>query len=180
MERWFPIATGRLLLREPRAADEADVHEYASDPEVVRFEPWGPNTPEVTRIVLNSWLKEQDQWPRDSVTLAVELVSEHRLIGTISLRLKGVTADFGYAFNRRYWGRGYATEAARAVAGAAFGRLGVHRLWAGCDVRNQGSYRVMEKLGMRREGLFRKDVMVRGEWRDSYLYSILEEEWARE
>jgi ribosomal-protein-alanine N-acetyltransferase len=55
--------------------------------------------------------------------------------------------------------------------------LAVHRLLASCDTRNHGSYRVMEKLGMRREALFRKDEMLRGEWRDSYRYAILEEEW---
>src|SRR4029077_9252952 len=125
------------------------------------------------------WIQQQQNWPRDSVTLAVELAAEHRLIGTIELRVRGtpLTGDFGYAYNRRDWGRGYATEAARAIAGAAFDKLGVHRLWAGCDTRNHGSSPVMEKLGMRREALFRKDEILRGEWRDSYRYAILEEEW---
>jgi RimJ/RimL family protein N-acetyltransferase len=55
----------------------------------------------------------------------------------------------------------------------------MHRVWATCDIRNVASYRVMEKLGMRREALFRKDALQKGEWRDTYLYAVLAEEWAR-
>jgi len=68
-------------------------------------------------------------------------------------------------------------EAARAVLDTAFREVGLHRVWATCDPRNRASYRVMEKLGVRREAHFRQDVMEKGEWRDSYLYAILREEW---
>lgn len=180
MDPWFPIETDRLLLREFRAADEADMHEYASDPEVVRLMVWGPNTPEVTRAYLAGILKEQEQWPRPSVGLAIELKSERRAIGSIELRVKDEknrTADIGYVLTRKYWGHGYMTEAARAILDAAFRQLKLHRVWATCDPRNHASYRVMEKLGMRREAHFRKNVMEKSEWRDSYLYAILAEEW---
>jgi ribosomal-protein-alanine N-acetyltransferase len=180
MDRWFPLETDRLILREVRPADENDIQEYAADPEVVRFTNWGPNTPEMTRAVLANWLKEQEQWPRADMSVGIELKREHRLIGTISLRLRDenrATADFGYALNRKYWNHGYATEASRAVVDAAFRQLGLHRVWATCDVRNHASYRVMEKLGMRREGKLQKDVIQRGQWRDSYLYAVLADEW---
>lgn len=87
------------------------------------------------------------------------------------------TADFGYTLNRRHWKNGYATEGARALLNVAFVSLGLHRVWATCDARNRASYRVLEKLGMRREAAFQKDVLQKGEWRDSYLYAILAEEW---
>jgi [ribosomal protein S5]-alanine N-acetyltransferase len=180
MERWFPLETERLLLREFRPDDEADMHAYACDPDVVRLMIWGPNTPEMTRIYLDSVLLAQQRWPRPDITLAIELTAERRLIGSIALRIKderNSTADIGYVLNRAYWGRGYMVEAARAVLKAAFRELGLHRVWATCDPRNRASYRVMEKLGMRREAHFRKDVMEKGEWRDSYLYAILREEW---
>ncbi len=180
MEPWFPLETERLLLRAPRATDEADIHEYASDPLVPRYEFWGPNTPEKTHEVLEAWLRQHEQWPRDEVDLVVELKSEKKLIGVISLRVKdraNRTADIGYAFNRHYWNHGYATEAARAILDAAFRVLELHRVWAGCDVRNIGSWRVMEKVGMRREGEFHKDILQKGEWRTSYRYAVLEEEW---
>lgn len=181
MDRWFPISTERLLLREYRPEDETEIHDYACDMEVVRLMPWGPNSLEQTREVLHGWLVKQQEWPRDAVTLAIELASEKRVIGGIELRTRGEerTGDFGYVIHRSYWGKGYASEALQAVAAAAFGKLGLHRLWARCDAENPGSYRVMEKLGMRREGHCLQDRQVRGEWRDSYHYAILQEEWAK-
>ena len=138
MDKWFPLRTPRLLLREFVATDEADVHEYGSDPEVCRYDVWGPNTPQQTR----------DDPQREN-------------------------AEIGWVFHRAYWGNGYATEAASAVLDCAFGRLGLRRVYASCDVRNVGSWRVMEKLGMSREGYSIKDKLQKGEWRDSYLYAIL-------
>jgi [ribosomal protein S5]-alanine N-acetyltransferase len=180
MNRWFPIETERLLLREFRAEDESDMHAYASDPEVVRLMIWGPNTREQTRTFLQTALKAQEQWPRASVGLAIELRSERRMIGAIELRTRDEanrTADIGYGLTRNYWGCGYMPEAVRAILDAAFRQLGFHRVWATCDPLNRASYRVMEKVGMRREAHFRKDAMKKGEWRDSYLYAILAEEW---
>ncbi|HXX19807.1 MAG TPA: GNAT family protein [Candidatus Acidoferrum sp.] len=180
MNRWFPIETKRLLLREFRADDEQDIHAYASDPEVVRLMIWGPNTPETTKAFLAGVLKEQERWPRPAVSLAIELKSERRVIGGIDLRVKDEknrAADVGYVLARAHWGQGYMVEAARAVLDAAFRQIGLHRVWATCDPRNRASYRVMEKLGMRREAHFCKDAMEKGEWRDTYLYAILAEEW---
>ncbi len=180
MNRWFPIETERLVLREFRASDETDIHAYASDPDVVRLMIWGPNTPEQTRTYLRGALARQDEWPRPSVGLAIELRSERRMIGSIELRIQDEAnraADIGYVLARSDWGRGYMTEAVRAILDVAFRRLELHRVWATCDPRNHASYRVMEKVGMRREAHFHKDVMEKGEWRDSYLYAILAEEW---
>jgi ribosomal-protein-alanine N-acetyltransferase len=180
MDPWFPIETERLLLRELRADDEPDIHEYASDPEVVRLMIWGPNTRDQTWKFLDRALQAQVQWPRPEVGLAIELKNERRLIGSIGLRMKDEAnrnADIGYVLNRKYWSHGYMTEGACAILDVAFKQLKLHRVWATCDTRNRSSYRVMERLGMRREGLFVKDSMERGEWRDTYLYAILAEEW---
>lgn len=178
MDRWFPIRTQRLLLRELRPSDEPDIHAYGSDPVVSRFTHWGPNTPEQTSAVLAARLTAQQTWPRPNVTLALELPEAQKVIGGIELRDRGErSADFGYVLNRHYWNQGYCTEAARAVLDAAFRKLAMHRVWATCDIRNQASCRVLEKLGMRREACFRQDVLQKGEWRDSYLYAVLAEEW---
>ena len=180
MDRWLPIETARLLLRETRPEDEDDVHEYASDPCVSRYESWGPNTREKTHEVVARRLKAQQEWPRDEIDLAVELKSEHRVIGTMKLHIKDhekSSAYIGYVFNRRYWNHGYATEAARALLNSAFRDFNLHRIWATCDTRNVASSRVMEKLGMRREAHFVKDAFQKGEWCDSYLYAILADEW---
>jgi [ribosomal protein S5]-alanine N-acetyltransferase len=182
MTPWFPLKTERLLLRDFRPEDEAGICEYASDPEVVRFADWGPSDISIVRANLHRRLKEQESWPRDCIEVAVELRGNNRLIGTMRTTIQdhtNKTADFGYTFNRRYWNNGYATEATRALLHLTFSSLNLHRMWATCDVRNHASYRVMEKLGMRREARFQKDVLQKGEWRDSYLYAVLAEEWDR-
>lgn len=180
MERWFPIETKRLLLREYALTDEADVHEYASDALVPRYDSWGPNTPADTHEHFGRRMAEQRKWPRDDVTLVAELRREAKVIG--SVRLWAVdegnrTAEIGYTFNRRYWNNGYATEAASALLERAFRAMKMHRVIATCDARNVGSWQVMEKIRMRREGHFLRDKLQKGEWRDTYLYAILGDEW---
>ena len=178
---WFPIRTQRLLLREARLGDYDDIHAYAVDPDVVRFMDWGPNTPEVTAQALGGWVAMSAQWPRDEVNLVVELSETGRAIGAIRLSIQSKTdrtADFGYTLNKDYWRRGLATEAASAIIETAFTTLGLHRVYATCDVRNAASYKVMEKLGMRREGTLLKNHEVRGRWRDTHVYALLAQEWA--
>jgi RimJ/RimL family protein N-acetyltransferase len=69
------------------------------------------------------------------------------------------------------------TEAIRALIGFGFGELKLHRIRAECDPRNVGSWRVLEKVGMRREGHLRENFLLDGTWCDSYLYAILDHEW---
>ena len=85
----------------------------------------------------------------------------------------------GYCLNRDYWGHGYATEAAQAVISFGFEQLGLHRIFAICDPCNVASWRVLARAGMRREGHLLEDRWQKGQWRDSYLYAILEREWER-
>jgi [ribosomal protein S5]-alanine N-acetyltransferase len=181
MERWFPIATTRLLLREFDPSDEADLHEYASDPAVPRYDFWRACTAEETHERLTRHIAEQAQWPRDDVTLAAQLRQEGKVIGSVRLWIgdaENSTAEIGYTFNRRYWNSGYATEAASALLERAFVALKAHRVVATCDTRNTRSWRVMEKIGMRREAHFLRDKLQKGEWRDTFLYAILADEWS--
>jgi [ribosomal protein S5]-alanine N-acetyltransferase len=177
----LPIRTQRLVLRDFRADDFDDVHAYACDPQVVQFMPWGPNTEADTQEFLKRAEASAAVQPRLEYGLTMELSAEARVVGSIALHpvdLPNLTMMTGYCLRRDLWGRGLVLEAARALLDAAFSQLGLHRIFATCDVRNTGSWRVMEKLGMQREGLLRKDRMVRGEWRDTYVYAVLAEEWS--
>lgn len=181
LKPWFPIRTARLLLREFREDDFADVHAYAERPEVARFMEWGPNTPEQTRAFMDLRLAEQARWPRDSVGLAVEHLADGRVIGAIRLAVldhANQGGDLGYSFHSAYWRRGYATEAGRTMLDVGFRVLRLRRIWAECDVENLGSWGVMQKLGMRREGHIRQGKLVKGEWRDRFVYAILADEFA--
>jgi len=179
-QSWLPIRTERLLLRDFRPDDFDAVHAYGSDPEVARYMEWGPNTPDDTRGFLDRAMTSQAIWPRLDFGLAIENRDMGAAIGSIGLHLRdgaNRTAEIGYCLHRNYWRQGIVHEASRALLDAAFKTLGLHRVFATCDVRNTGSYGVMEKLDMRREGLLRQDRKVKGAWRDTYLYAVLAEAW---
>jgi RimJ/RimL family protein N-acetyltransferase len=184
------IQTPRLLLREFEAGDFAGVHRYASDLEVVRHMEWGPNTEEETRNFLRLVMETRAITPRHDFTLAVCLgegvggrSGEWRsgeVIGGCTLHITDAgyrEAYIGYCLARNQWGRGYATEVARGLLKFGFEDLELHRIHATCDPRNDPSARVLEKIGMQREGRLREHVLQRGEWRDSWLYAILEREY---
>lgn len=174
------LRTERLLLREFVEEDWRAVHEYGSDPEVVRFMPWGPNTEDDTRAFVARALAAQSEEPRRNYYAAVTLLAGGWLIGACSLHLGSPanrSAWIGYCYARAFWGCGYATEAARALVSFGFRELGLHRIWASCDVENAASARVMEKLGMQREGRLRQDMNIRCRWRDSFIYAVLEGGW---
>lgn len=182
LKPWFPIRTERLLLRAFTQEDFDEVHAYAADPRVARFMDWGPNARAETVHFMSLKLAEQERWPRDGVTLAIEHLSDRKVIGSIRLAVgdrPNLTGDFGYSLNSTRWRQGYATEAGRAILDVAFGVVGLHRVWAECDIENVGSFGVMEKLGMRREGEIREGRLIKGQWRDRYLYAILAEAWAQ-
>jgi RimJ/RimL family protein N-acetyltransferase len=176
------LESERLVLREFREEDLKAIHRYASDPEVVRFMPWGPNTEEDTAGFLRRAIEYQSKDPRTHYEIAITLKEGGHLIGGCGIRASNLElreGDFGYCLNRDHWGRGYATETALRLLRYGFEDLKLHRLYATCDPENIGSRRVLEKIGMRREGHLRENVRVRGRWRDSLLYAILDKEWKK-
>lgn len=172
------LETKRLVLRKYREDDFQAVHEYGSDPEVTRFVPFGPNTLEDTQGFMDRTLSSYSDPDSKELKWAITLNDTGQLIGGGGIRIgKEENASIGYVLNRRFWGKGYATETANALLTFGFTRLNLHRMVATCDPENWASAHVMEKIGMRREGHFMEDVQIRGEWRNSYLYAILEKEW---
>ncbi|MCK4511309.1 GNAT family N-acetyltransferase, partial [bacterium] len=144
------IETERLILREFRRDDQESVHEYAVDPEVYRYMPWGPNTEDETSAFVERAVASRHRDPRLHFELAVTLREAGRLIGGAGIRAADEcfrTADMGYCLRRDAWGRGLATEAAAGLIEFGFSQLGVHRIWATCDTGNVRSARVLEKAG---------------------------------
>lgn len=167
----------RLLLREFSDEDFQAVHAYASDPDVVRFMTWGPNSEAQTREFLKRAQANAEADPRLQFELAVVRHASGDLIGSIGLHVDGSNAMLGFCYARDAWGQGYATEAALILLDFGFGSLGLHRIWADCDSENASSVRVLQKLGMRQEGHLRQDREIRGEWRDTLIFAILDTEW---
>jgi [ribosomal protein S5]-alanine N-acetyltransferase len=170
----------RLQVRELAMDDWPAVHAYGQLPEVSRYLPWGPNTPEESRAFVELVLTLAQATPRSDYELAITVADGGQLIGSCGLRVRNreyAQAEIGYALHPDFWGRGYATEAARLLLGFGFGELGLHRIYATCDPRNEASARVLRKLGMTYEGRLRESVRLRDGWRDSELFSILVHEW---
>lgn len=176
------IETERLILREFLQDDREDVHEYAVDPEVYRYMPWGPNSREETSAFIGRAIASRRRHPRLHFELAITLKDGGHLIGGGGIRAADGdfrAADMGYCLRRDAWGKGLATEVASGLIGFGFEQLGVHRIWATCDTENVRSAHVLEKAGMALEGTMRDDTWLRGQWRSSYLYSILESKESR-
>jgi len=174
------LETERLILREFVKSDWKSLHEYASDPEVVRFLEWGPNNADESLSFLEGTLSCQKEKPRRIYEFAITLKDNGKLIGACGLRLHDADneqADLGYCYNRHFWGRGYASEAGRAVVDFAFKNLGLHRIVATCDSHNLASAAVLRNTGMRQEGHFAQERKVRGEWRDTLQFAILKNEY---
>lgn len=176
----LPLQTPRLLLRDFVEDDWGAVHTYAHRPEVSRFMPWGPNSEQDSRDFVGRALAAQVASPRLSFEIAVIWRESGQLIGGCHLSVQNQTqgvGEIGYCLHPDFWGRGCAAEASGALLALGFEELQLHRLQATCDPENKGSRRVLEKLGMQLEGRLRQNLQIRGQWRDSLLWSILENEW---
>ncbi|GAB4536019.1 MAG: GNAT family protein [Roseibium sp.] len=177
------VETDRLLLRPMQLGDAKAIHAYQSLPEIARYQHWEPRSLEEVQARLAEWSEMRRLDGEGTLAFAVETRSEHKLIGDVSLRVSSVEArqgTFGFSLHPACQRRGYATEACRVLLKIGFEDLKLHRIFACCDARNTASWRVMERLGMRREAHFREHALFKGGWDEEYYYAILEDEWRRQ
>lgn len=174
------LRTARLSLRPHRADDWSAVAAYANHPDVLRYRPDDVRSPEQLQVHLQHLVALQQCDPRTSYHFAVILSATERLIGWCGLSIVDQShqiAELGYDLDHAYWGAGYMTEAAHELVGWGFTTLQLHRIMAECHPANVGSMRVMQKIGMIYEGHFRENVWVKGNWWDTVVYAILQQEW---
>jgi RimJ/RimL family protein N-acetyltransferase len=182
------IITERLRLREFVIDDWQAVQAYHTDPLYQRYYPERSLSDATERAFVLSFIEQQDTQPRINYQFAIELPENGNLIGNAGIRLRSLgkrepdayQADIGYELDPGYWGKGYASEAVRAVIKFGFATLRVHRIWAYCLAENRASAHVLEKVGMRLEGHLREDEYFKGRWWDTLIYGMLEEEWKPE
>jgi RimJ/RimL family protein N-acetyltransferase len=174
-------STERLILRGFRPEDFEAYSAYRSLPDIYRFLYRDPPSAEALRerfdASLNSCLSDDGS----SLRWAVIRREDGALLGDVSLKLASkaaLQAEIGYTFNPAYAGKGYATEAVRAVIDLSFGTFGLHRIFARLDAQNTGSVGVVERLGMRREAHLIENDRFNGVWGDEYIYAVLSREWA--
>ncbi len=170
------IKTDRLKLRLFSLKDVEDVLLYASDPEWARFLPVPqPYTrADAEKFVAGQLLRDR----KSRLCWAIEHAGS--VIGGINIRFDfdNRVGEMGYSIARRFWGKGLTTEAAGAVIDESFSVYPeLNRIRAAADERNVGSLRVMEKLGMVREGILRQDIYLRGEFKNMVWCGLLRDEW---
>lgn len=174
------LKTKRIYLREFQERDWEEVHQYASQMIVCQFQHWGPNSELDSQTFVKQVLEDGAKTPRTRYAFAIIFKENDRLIGAGELNIRDITnkqGEIGYSLNPNYWGKGLATEAAKLLINFGFYQLDLHRICATCDPRNIGSFKVLEKVGMTQEGRIRENILLRDGWRDSFLYSTLENEW---
>lgn len=177
----YPMRTARLYLRPFRDDDLSDLFAFHSRSEVTRFLYWDARNLEETKQALERKKSEVSLTQEDaSLVLAVELKETEKVIGEVSLIWRSQEhqqGEVGFIFHPDYQGYGYATEATRVILSLGFEELKLHRIYGRCDARNMASYKLMERLGMRREAHFVHNEIFKGEWGDELVYAMREDEW---
>ena len=167
------LETKRLLLRPLTMEDFEAVHSWAGNPDNVRYMSWGPNSKEQTKDFLRMIKPGKD--------FAIVLKETGEVLGSCGIYPDAAedTGELGWILHKDYWKRGYGTEAGGELIRYGFADLGLRRIFAPCVAVNYGSYRVMERNGMRREALHIKSFWARVdcEWVDTAVYAILAEEY---
>lgn len=172
--QYSEFLTPRLRIRRFRPEDLSSLQRYVLRECFWRFLPLEPQTAESVKLFLDQRL--EDAWGDGEYCCAVELTETKHLIGTVRVSVANIchrSGDIGYALNDEFSGNGYMTEAVNRMLQVGFQELGLHRIWAVADVENTASWSLMERVGMQREGTLRHDKLIRGSWRDSFLYSTL-------
>ena len=172
------IETDRLLIRKFKVADYNDLYEYLSDPVTYVFEPGSPVSLDEAKVLARQRSKGNDFF-------AVVLKQNNKMIGHLYLEhlepKERLTWELGYIFNPAYQRKGYASEASAALADYTFKNFKVHRIMARCNPDNIASWKLLERIGFKREGYFKKWGFIHRDdngnpiWTDAYEYSRLEE-----
>ena len=175
------LETKRLMLRKFKEDDFAAAHSYASCAENILYMPWGPNSESETREFIARSIASAEKHPIDNYEYAVVVKKTGALIGGCGISPSGDQAMLGWCLHRDHWRNGYGTELGFALLKFGFEELGLRRITAFCHAENIGSYRVMEKIGMRREGLFLEDhspkKLSAEKYGDKLVYAMLKDEW---
>jgi RimJ/RimL family protein N-acetyltransferase len=177
----LPIETERLRIRAYTADDLDAVLGMFGREDVSRYLNWEPMDGERATALLGRRIGQASmEKAGEGLGLALEERASGRFVGEVILRWlseESRQGEIGWSLHPDAQGKGYATEAARELLRLGFEELGLHRIIAECDPRNEASIRVMERLGMRREANLVDSVWLKGEWVGSIVYAILEGEW---
>ena len=175
------LETARLGLRRFRAQDTPAFAVYRSDPAVARYQGWTAPVSADSAAALVREFAGGDPGRPGWFQYAVELKDGGCLVGDagVNLHENRMQAELGITLAPERQGCGYATEAVNAVLQDLFERRGLHRVSAECDARNQGSARLLERVGFQNEGRRPSNTWMKGEWTDDLLFGLLADRWSQ-
>lgn len=146
------IASKRLILRPFRQNDVNDIFNYSSDPQVTKYMTWGPNTIDETYEFVKLVIERNKDTPRIAYDFIVALKETNTVIGACGIYFdpsQNNVPSLGWILHKGYWNKGYGTELAKSLLSFGFNTLKLTMIRATCLSENVGSYRIMEKIGMR-------------------------------
>jgi len=171
----------RLVFKLIEEADLPNIHLLHSLPETDRYNTLGmPKDIDSTKKIIMPWIEQHSIDPITNYTIAIRTKDQDEFIGLLGLKLnspKTKRAEIWYKIHKDYWSKGLGTEAVNGIIDFCFGKLDLHRVEAGCAVDNIASIKVLEKVGMIREGRKRKVLPLVTGWSDNFEYAILLEDW---
>ncbi|GAA0955904.1 GNAT family protein [Actinocorallia libanotica] len=180
----YPVTLSgqRLVLREFTADDVDDLVKIYGDPVVTEHLSFEPRTRDQVAATIQSVSTAARAEPRTEYSLAAALISTGQVIGFARLAVDAQhpgqsSAQLGFALNKDHWGQHLGQELLTLLLRLGFDELGLHRLWGARSPLNTASDRLMTRLGMVEEGTIRHHLNIRGQWRDSVVHSVLEDEW---
>lgn len=176
----FHLETERLILRQFREPDLEMFLSYRNDPDVAKYQGWSIPYPREKGIEfvqqMSVAVPGQSKW----LQIAIELKSTHQMIGDLAFFIKRDDkrqAMIGYSLARPFWGNGYAYEAMSCLLAYLFDEWDLHRVVAECDEENVASWRLLERLGFRREAHLIENLFFKGAYCNEYHYAMLGREW---
>jgi RimJ/RimL family protein N-acetyltransferase len=176
------LKTQRLCLRPFQESDLDAFVTYRSDPDVARYQSWTtPYSFDQAMTFLEEMKLAQAGTPGTWYQLAIERQIQPGIIGDCAFQVledDNRQGQIGFTLARPYQKQGYAAEAVRGLLDYLFGELRLHRVTAICDVENLASVKLLERVGMRREGHFIENIWFKGAWGSEYSYAVLDSEWS--
>jgi RimJ/RimL family protein N-acetyltransferase len=177
----LPIDLGGATLRAFEPGDFAGFHAYWSLPEVARYVRWDPADHDEELAAFGRRLRSRHLGkPGDNATLAIVESATDRTVGEVMLNWadgEHRQGEVGFALHPDAQGRGLAKRAASEMLRIGFDEAHLHRISGICDARNDTSAGLLARLGLRREGHFRGDEYLKGEWTDTFVFAMLASEW---
>ncbi len=176
------ITTDRLLLRPIQKSDAKSVFRYRSDAFTNIYQGWIPKTIDDVVSFIENRVSPTININGTWFQLVIISKDDNTIIGDIGLHFidpENKQVEIGCTIDKNYQKQGYASEALSGVFPYLFKTLDKHRIIASIDPRNEGSIKLVERLGFRKEAHFKESILQDGEWLDDLVYGMLRKEWEK-